>query len=226
MQSASPLSDSSADMGEGPGFEAVEHQALQSPQRVPHPPSAARPSTAPHFSLKTTARSIAMVQRVLHGLSGHASNNGSLSQFVQEGISLQQGILEEMREKSQALDSQRRTEAASTLAWSRRSDDILDGMVVLEGVAQEMAKKADAHVAELTARQAEREKELIKVAAKAQKDAKLLMERTNAQLEVMRLATQTIVRYASVKRAHGNASMKITLHAAHTVPLTCSSETN
>ena len=90
MQCASPLSDSSADMGEGPGFVAVEHQALQSPQRMPHPPSAARPSTAPHFSLKTTARSIAMVQRVLRGLGGHDSGEGALSQFVKDGVTLQQ----------------------------------------------------------------------------------------------------------------------------------------
>ncbi len=78
---------------------------------------------------------------------------------------------------------------------------MLDNMAVLEGVAQQLQHRADAHVAQLTARQAERERELVKVAAKAQKDAKLLMERTNAQLEVMRLATQTIVRYASRVRA-------------------------
>ena len=78
---------------------------------------------------------------------------------------------------------------------------MLDNMAVLEGVAQQLQHRADAHVAQLMAHQAERERELVKVAAKAQKDAKLLMERTNAQLEVMRLATQTIVRYASRVRA-------------------------
>jgi len=92
MQCASPLSDSDDAASEGPLVEAAELQALLSPQRVPHPPAATRPSTAPHFSLKTTSRSIAMVQRVLRGLGGgHDSSDGcAVSQFVQEGVALQQ----------------------------------------------------------------------------------------------------------------------------------------
>ena len=172
------------------------------PPRVPRPPSSSRPSTAPHpMSLKTSARSVAMVQKVLRDLSGRDGNDEpTLSKFVREGIALQHSILQEIRGRSETMDEQRRAQAATSLAWSRRSDEIMDNMAVLEGVAKELSQKADAHVAELVERQAEREKELAKVAAKAKADARLLMERTAAQIELMRHATHTVVRYCPISR--------------------------
>ena len=87
-------------MNRQPGY------AMQSP----HAPIASRPSTAPHrFSLKTSTRSVEMVQRVLRGMGGGANtpNNShdepTLSKFVEDGFSLQQGILDEMREKSKEV---------------------------------------------------------------------------------------------------------------------------
>jgi hypothetical protein len=67
-------------------------------------------------------------------------------------------------------------------------------MAVLESVANEISKKADARVAELKGRQEDNAIELAKVEKKAQRDLKLLLERTAAQIEIMRLATQTVVR--------------------------------
>ncbi len=143
-----------------------------------------------------------MVQRVLRGMSGGVINSHdeptSLSKFVEDGFSLQQGILEEMREKSKEVARMRVEREACSLDWSNRSDDMLHNMAVLEGVAVEVWGKANAQVAELRASQAEREKELVQIAAKAQRDAKILMQRTNVQLETMRLATQTVVRCASL----------------------------
>lgn len=212
MQSASPIYGSPVNPSCSQTYHFSSAAAINSPEplqkfdnptgngvRPPHAPTTSRPSTAPHrFSLKTSARSIAMVQRVLHGMNGGEKHDGAtLSKFVEDGIGLQQGILEEMREKSKEVDRLRRARAATSLDWSNRSDEMLDNMAVLEGVAMGLSKQANAQVAELRASQAEREKELIKIAAKAQRDAKILMERTAVQIETMRLATQTVVRYAS-----------------------------
>ena len=174
-------------------------QELHSPQRLPHPPVASRFTISPHpVSLKTSARSVTMVQRVLRGLSGSdSSNEACSSKFVEDGMALQQDILEEVRGRLEAQETLRRTQAASALDWSRRNDDILENMSLLQAVANELSRNADAHVADLKERQAENEKELVKVAAKAQQDVKLLMERTSAQIELMRAATQTVVRYVS-----------------------------
>ena len=216
MQSASPIYGSPVNHSCSQTYHFPSAAAINSPEplqkfdnptgdgvRPPHAPTTSRPSTAPHrFSLKTSARSIAMVQRVLHGMNGGEKHDGAtLSKFVEDGIGLQQGILEEMREKSKEVDRLRRARAATSLDWSNRSDEMLDNMAVLEGVAMGLSKQANAQVAELRASQAEREKELIKIAAKAQRDAKILMERTAVQIETMRLATQTVVRYASAPLA-------------------------
>jgi hypothetical protein len=216
MQSASPIYESPVNPFYSQTYHFSSAAAINSPEplqkfdnptgdgvRPPHAPTTSRPSTAPHrFSLKTSARSIAMVQRVLHGMNGGEKHDGAtLSKFVEDGIGLQQGILEEMREKSKEVDRLRRARAATSLDWSNRSDEMLDNMAVLEGVAMGLSKQANAQVAELRASQAEREKELIKIAAKAQRDAKILMERTAVQIETMRLATQTVVRYASAPLA-------------------------
>jgi len=216
MQSASPIYESPVNPFYSQTYHFSSAAAINSPEplqkfdnptgdgvRPPHAPTTSRPSTAPHrFSLKTSARSIAMVQRVLHGMNGGEKHDGAtLSKFVEDGIGLQQGILEEMREKSKEVDRLRRARAATSLDWSNRSDEMLDNMAVLEGVAMGLSKQANAQVAELRASQAEREKELIKIAAKAQRDAKILMERTAVQIETMRLATQTVVRYASAASA-------------------------
>lgn len=173
----------------------VEHTAA----RAPRPPASSRPATAPHpVSLKTSARSVAMVQRVLRGLNScdscDSNNEPSASRFVQEGLALQQGILEEVRARCGAAEQLRLSHAATSLEWSRRSDEVLDNMAVLESVANEISKKADARVAELKGRQEENAIELAKVEKKAQRDLKLLLERTAAQIEIMRLATQTVVR--------------------------------
>jgi hypothetical protein len=224
MQSATPIHEAAATRSDGAQDEAAKLQDLLVtdqqeqiplretsagqvplqlfPPREPRPPSSSRPFTAPHpMSLKTSARSVAMVQKVLRELSGRDGNDQpSLSNFVREGIALQHSILQEIRGRSETMDEQRRAQAASSLAWSRRSDEIMDNMAVLEGVAKELSQKADAHVAELVERQAQREKELVKVAAKAQRDARLLMDRTAAQIELMRHATQTVVRYCPISR--------------------------
>ncbi len=188
-------------------------QELQNPQRTPRPPTASRPTISPlAVSLKTSARSVAMVQRVLRGLSGHdGDDDASLSTFVEEGIALQQHILEEARGMLETQETVRSAQAASTLEWSRRSDGILENMSLLEGVAHELSRKADAHVAGLKERQAESEKELAKVAAKAQRDVKLLTERTATQVELMRLATQTVVRWASAAKPPVAAAVTVSL---------------
>ena len=136
-----------------------------------------------------------MVQRILQGLDGgDKSSEASTSKFVEDGLVLQHSILEELRERFQAEETLRLTQAATALDWSKRGDEILDNMALLAGVANEISKKADSHVAQLKERQAESDKELAKVAAKAQRDVKFLRERTEAQIEVLRLATQTVVR--------------------------------
>ena len=146
---------------------------------------------------------MAMVQKVLRDLSGRDNQDEpSLSKFVRDGIALQHSILEEIRERAQTLNALRCAQAASSLDWSKRSDDIVDNMAVLHGVAEELSRKADAHVAELAQRQEEREKELVKVAMKAKQDAQVLMDRTAAQLELMRHATQTVVRCNNRFRLH------------------------
>ena len=202
MQSATPVHGNSETPNDG-----VPDEML-SPQRVPRPPSSSRPFTAPHpVSLRTSVRSVAMVQRVLSNLSGRdGRDETSLSKFVREGIALQHSILEEIRERAQTIHALRRTQAASSLDWSKRSDDIVDNMAILEGVSKELSKKADAQVAELTERQAAREKELVNVAAKAKRDAQLLMDRTATQLELMRHATQTVVRCFSSHHSNDNLS--------------------
>jgi hypothetical protein len=226
MQSASPIFDSSAETCCSPDgvvgrreepFEpsnpavsqqdeinsahsgGTAHRHVHTAVRAPRPPASSRPATAPHpVSLKTSARSVAMVQRVLRGLNScdscDSNNEPSASRFVQEGLALQQGILEEVRARCGAVEQMRLSQAATSLEWSRRSDDVLDNLAVLESVANEISKKAEARVAELKGRQEENEIELAKVKKKAERDLKLLLERTAAQIEIMRLATQTVVR--------------------------------
>lgn len=172
-----------------------EHAAV----RAPRPPASSRPATAPHpVSLKTSARSVAMVQRVLRGLNScdscDSDNEPSASRFVQEGLALQQGILEEVRARCGAVEQLRMSQAATSLEWSRRSDDVLDNLAVLNSVANEISKKAEARVSELKGRQEENEILLAKVKQKSERDLKMLLERTAAQIEIMRLATQTVVR--------------------------------
>jgi hypothetical protein len=131
---------------------------------------------------------------------------------VQDGIALQHCILEEMREKAAAVDILRRSKAASSLDWSRRSDEILDNMAIVEGIARELSKKADDHAAEILGLQLDREKELMKVTARAQQDAKLLSQRTAAQLELMRHATHTIVRCVTHSYLRARTSLVFPVH--------------
>ena len=181
MQAASPLFGSSVEFCDvPPDNAAVKQQAnplcsnslavevpttsrggtplMQNSKRVPRPPAALSSSPSPHsLSLKNSARSIVMVQRILQGLDGRdKSSEASTSKFVEEGLVLQHSILEELRERFQAEETLRLTQAATALDWSKRGDEILENMAVLAGVANEISKKADSHVAQLKERQAKR----------------------------------------------------------------------